>query len=625
MPAPLPISIEYGLLLTDGTELRGRVQSREHDFDFSQTDGFRQAALMPVRRIQPVPDAADRRQLPGAAEAATAFVDFMIARGLLGAAERARVLALRAERGESDAVILTRLGLVPERQMAESLAAFHDLPLARAADYPVRPVLPDAIAPAFLARSHLVPLADTEAGVTVALTDPTDRAALEALRLATGKRVLPWVAVPSELDAALARLYGSGEGALSAGLEPGTASPDDVRRLTDSASDEPVIRYVNGLLARAAAQRASDIHIESVEGRLVQRVRIDGVLRPLDSPSGRLQANIVSRIKIMAGLNIAERRLPQDGRFRTIVEGREIDVRVSIVPTLHGESAVLRLLDRVRAPLALPELGFSPELEHGLAALLDQPNGILLVTGPTGSGKTSTLYAVLQRLNSAERKILTVEDPVEYQLPGVNQIQVRSAIGLSFATLLRSLLRQDPDVLLVGEIRDLETARIAVQASLTGHLVLSTVHTNDAPSTITRLIDMGLEPYLLTSVLRGVLGQRLVRTLCTACREPYTPLPELTARTGLDALAPDGAPRLYRAVGCAACGDTGYHGRTVIAELLVPDERLHRTALGAADAPALRAAAAAAGMRDMRTDGFRKALAGVTSLEEVLRVTGAAA
>jgi hypothetical protein len=320
------------------------VQSGDDDFDFNQTDGFepsgrlvpdhspdggpgprREASLMPIQRIRPRPD--------DAAEAGSAFVDFLIARGLLGAAERARVLALRAERGESDAVILTRLGLVAEREMAESLAGFHKLPLAGAADYPARPVLPDAIAPAFLARSRLLPLADTPDGVTVALADPTDRAALEALRLATGKAVLPWVAVPSELDAALARLYGTGDGALGAALEPGATSPDDVRRLTDSASDEPVIRYVNGLLARAAAQRASDIHIESVEGRLVQRVRIDGVLRPLDSPAGRLQANIVSRIKIMAGLNIAERRLPQDGRFRTIVEGREIDVRVSIVPT----------------------------------------------------------------------------------------------------------------------------------------------------------------------------------------------------------------------------------------------------------------------------------------------------
>ncbi|MBV8168343.1 MAG: type II/IV secretion system protein, partial [Alphaproteobacteria bacterium] len=313
--------------------------------------------------------------------------------------------------------------------------------------------------------------------------------------------------------------------------------------------------------------------------------------------------------------------LPQDGRFRAIVEGREIDVRVSIVPTLHGESAVLRLLDRARAPLSLPELGFTPALEQGIAALLDRPNGIILVTGPTGSGKTSTLYAALQRLNSTERKILTAEDPIEYQLPGVNQIQVRPAIGLGFATLLRSLLRQDPDVLLVGEIRDLETARIAVQASLTGHLVLSTVHTNDAPSTITRLIDMGLEPYLLTSVLRGVLGQRLVRTLCTACREPYAPAPELTERLGLDKLAA-GTPTLHRAVGCATCGGTGYHGRTVIAELLLPDDRLNRAVLGAIDAPSLRAAAAASGMTDLRTDGLKKALAGITSLEEVLRVTG---
>ena len=550
------------------------------------------------------------------------FVDFLIARGLLAASERPRVLALRAERREGDAVILTRLGLVAERPMAESLAAYHGLPLARAADYPTRPVLAEAIAPAFLARSRLVPLSDEPDGVRVALADPTDLAALEAVRLAAGKAVLPWVAVPSELEAALALLYSTGEP--TAALETGTASADDVRRLTETASDEPVIRYVNGLLARAAALRASDIHVESVEGRLVQRVRIDGVLRPIDSPAARVQANIISRLKIMAGLNIAERRLPQDGRFRTIVEGREIDVRVSLVPTLHGESAVLRLLDRARAPLALPELGFSADLEHGLTALLDQPNGILLVTGPTGSGKTSTLYAALQRLNSTERKILTVEDPVEYQLAGINQIQVRPAIGLTFATLLRSLLRQDPDVLLVGEIRDLETARIAVQASLTGHLVLSTVHTNDAPSTLTRLIDMGLEPYLLTSVLRGVLGQRLVRTLCTHCRQAYAPLPELVARAGLDALS-DGAPTLYRAVGCESCGGTGYHGRTVIAELLVPDEGMQRAALGAADAPTLRTAALAAGMREMRSDGFRKALAGITSLEEVLRVTGGTA
>ncbi|HUA55183.1 MAG TPA: GspE/PulE family protein [Candidatus Sulfotelmatobacter sp.] len=579
---------------------------------------------MPAQPQRRPDDAAAQRRAAAGGDAD--FIEYLVARGLLAPSERGRVAALRAERGESDAVILTRLGLVSELRMAESLAAFHDLPRAHPADYPAAPHLADAIAPSFLVRSRLVPLRDTRDGVAVAMADPTDRASIEAVRLAAGKPVQPWVAVPSELEAALARLYGGSDAAQAALVrgdgEP--ASPDDLRRLTESASEEPVIRYVNGLIARAASLRASDIHIESVEGRLVQRVRIDGVLRPLDSQPGRLHASIVSRVKIMAGLNIAERRLPQDGRFRTIVEGREIDVRVSIVPTLHGESAVLRLLDRARAPLLLPELGFSSVLEAGIAALLEHPNGIILVTGPTGSGKTSTLYAALQRLNSSERKILTAEDPIEYQLPGVNQIQVRPAIGLGFANLLRSLLRQDPDVLLVGEIRDLETARIAAQASLTGHLVLSTVHTNDAPSTITRLTDMGLEPYLLTSVVRGVLGQRLVRTLCLECREPYAPLPELVARTGLDALAPDPMPPLHRAVGCPACGGTGYHGRTVIAELLVFDERLHRVVLSAPDAPALRAAATAAGMVDMRTDGLRKVLAGVTSLDEVLRVTGAA-
>ncbi|MBV8166917.1 MAG: type II/IV secretion system protein, partial [Alphaproteobacteria bacterium] len=422
---------------------------------------------MTVRRPQPRWDGGDGRRRTAPPDPGTAFLDHLIGAGLLAAAERERVLAVRAERRDSDAVILTRLGLVTERQMAESLAAFHGLPLARAEDYPRQPVRAGDLAPAFLARSRILPLRDGADGLAVALADPTDREALEAVRLAAGKPVLAWVGLPGDIEAALARLYETAAPATAEKAIAGIASadPEDLRRLTDSASEEPVIRFVNGLLARAATLRASDIHIESVEGRLVLRVRIDGVLRPLDTATGAFHATIISRVKIMAGLNIAERRLPQDGRFRTIVEGREIDVRVSTVPTLHGESAVLRLLDRVRAPLALPELGFSSDLEHGIAGVLEQPNGILLVTGPTGSGKTSTLYAALQRLNTHERKILTAEDPIEYQLPGINQIQIRPAIGLTFATLLRSLLRQDPDVLLIGEIRDLETARIAAQAS----------------------------------------------------------------------------------------------------------------------------------------------------------------
>ncbi|HXQ51655.1 MAG TPA: GspE/PulE family protein [Stellaceae bacterium] len=552
------------------------------------------------------------------------LVDFLATRGRLDPVHCERVRALRRERGESEALIITRLGMVGEREMAQHLAAFLAIPLAAPEDYPPSPLFAASLRPDFLARARAVPLNDAPEGVTLAMADPTDEYTIKAVRLAAGRPVLPWAAVPSELAAALDRLYGLGEGALSRGRGGAAApvAPDDVKRLSDLASDEPVIRYVNWLVAHAAATRASDIHIEANPDRIAQRLRVDGMLRDIDPPPPGLHENIVSRIKIMAGLNIAERRLPQDGRFRLAVEGREIDLRISIVPTLHGESVVMRLLDRERAPLDLAELGFGAELRHALVRLLDLPSGMLLVTGPTGSGKTSTLYASLQLLNTRERKILTVEDPVEYQLTGINQIPVRPAIGLSFATLLRSLLRQDPDVLLVGEIRDLETARIAAQASLTGHLLLSTVHTNDAASTIVRLLDMGLEDYLLASVLRGVLAQRLVRTLCRTCREPYTPPPQVVESAGLAALAGDGA-MLYRAVGCSQCNGTGYRGRTAIAELLALDDRLYPLILARADPQALAAAARAAGMADLRTDGLRKALAGVTSLEEVLRVTGA--
>jgi general secretion pathway protein E len=468
-----------------------------------------------------------------------------------------------------------------------------------------------------------VPLHDAPEGLALAMADPTDDYTIKAVRLAVARPVVPWAAVPGEIAAVLERLYGIGAGPAPPrlGAEASAAAADDLKRLSDLASDEPVIRYVNRLIAHAASLRASDIHIEANPDRIAQRLRVDGMLRDIDPPPAALHDNIVSRIKIMAGLNIAERRLPQDGRFRMVVEGREIDLRISIVPTLHGESVVMRLLDRERAPLDLAELGFGAELRHGLARLIEMPSGMLLVTGPTGSGKTSTLYAALQLLNTRERKILTVEDPVEYQLPGVNQIPVRQAIGLSFATLLRSLLRQDPDVLLVGEIRDLETARIAAQASLTGHLLLSTVHTNDAVSTIVRLIDMGLEDYLLASVLRGVIAQRLVRRLCGACRQPYAPSPQLIERSGLAALV-DGGVTLHRAAGCDACDGTGYRGRTAIAELLVLDRQLYPLILARADGPTLRAAGRAGGMVDLRTDGLKKAIAGITSLEEVLRVTG---
>ena len=552
------------------------------------------------------------------------LVDFLTSRGRLDAVHRERVLALRRERGESDSVIITRLGMMGEREMAACLAEFLDIPLAAAGDYPEAPFLAGELEPDFLARARAVPLKDVPEGLALAMADPTDLYTIKAIRLAAGRPVVPFAAVPSELSVALARLYGIGSGPpLRDSAAPRAhATPDDLKRLTDLASEEPVIRYVNWLVAHAVGMRASDIHIEANPDRIVQRLRIDGMLRDIDPPPAGLYDRIVSRIKVMAGLNIAERRLPQDGRFRMVVEGREIDLRISIVPTLHGESVVMRLLDRERAPLDPGELGFGLELREALLKLLALPSGMLLVTGPTGSGKTSTLYAALQILNTRDRKILTVEDPVEYQLPGANQIPVRPAIGLDFANILRSLLRQDPDVLLIGEIRDLETARIAAQASLTGHLLLSTLHTNDAASAVVRLLDMGLEDYLLASVLRGVLAQRLVRCLCRLCREAYPPPRPLIERFGLEALA-SGPPQLHRAVGCPACSGTGYRGRTAIAELLVIDERLQPLILGRADTPALVAAARGLGMVELQQDGLLKALAGITSLEEVLRVTGA--
>jgi general secretion pathway protein E len=531
------------------------------------------------------------------------LLDFLMARGRLDAVHRDRVLALRRERGESESVIITRLGMIDEREMAECLATFLAIPLAGPEDYPASRCGPAGLAPDFLSRAQAVPLKDAPDGLVLAMADPTDEYTLKAVRLATGGAVLPWAAVPSELNAAIARLYGNGHAANGVGSAAGAAR-EDVRRLADLASEEPAIRYVNGLIAEAASQRASDIHIEASADRVVQRLRVDGLLRDIAPPPAGLHDNIVSRLKVMAGLNIAEKRLPQDGRFRIVVEGREIDLRISIVPTLHGESVVLRLLDRARAPLDLAELGYSPVLRQQLESLLALPSGMLLVTGPTGSGKSTTLYGALQLLNTRDRKILTVEDPVEYQLPGINQIPVNPAIGLSFANLLRSLLRQDPDIMLVGEIRDLETARIAAQASLTGHLLLSTVHTNDAVGTITRLVDMGLEDYLVAAVLKGVVAQRLVRCLCPACRE---------RRDGM-----------WHPVGCEACAGIGYRGRTTIAELLVFDEAFARLVIQRAGTEELRAVALAGGMVELRDDGLAKAEAGITSRDEVMRVTGAA-
>jgi general secretion pathway protein E len=445
--------------------------------------------------------------------------------------------------------------------------------------------------------------------------------------MASGKRVLPRVGIPSEIEMAYERLYGTNRSAMGQIVESidmtesGGANEDDIEHLKDLASEAPVIRLVNLMITRAVEGRASDIHTEPFENRLKIRYRIDGVLVEVESPPSRLSAAIISRIKIMAKLNIAERRLPQDGRIQLRVQGKEIDLRVSTTPTMHGESVVMRILDKANVVLDFGALGFSPDMLERFTKVLNMPHGIILVTGPTGSGKTTTLYTALQKINTPERKILTVEDPVEYQLEGVNQIQVKPQIDLTFANALRSIVRQDPDVIMIGEMRDLETAKIAVQSALTGHLVLSTVHTNDAAGGITRLLDMGVDDYLLTSTVNGILAQRLVRVLCPKCREPYRALPEMVRELKLNRFTDARDIQLYKPVGCDHCGGIGYKGRAAIMEFMVVTDRIRAQILKHSDAGDIEVTAREEGMYTMYEDGLRKVLNGMTTLEEVLRVT----
>jgi general secretion pathway protein E len=441
--------------------------------------------------------------------------------------------------------------------------------------------------------------------------------------MAAGKTVIPAVGLPSEIEAALERLYEKEEAAdeddeLRAGF--GEVSEDDIEHLKDLASEAPVIRLVNQIIQRAVESRASDVHIEPFEDELKVRYRIDGILKEVDSPPPRATAAVISRIKIMSKLNIAERRLPQDGRIPLRIQGKELDLRVSTVPTMFGESVVMRLLDKESVRFDFDSLGFDGSPRERLGAILEMPYGIFMVTGPTGSGKSTTLYTALSRLNTQERKIITVEDPVEYQLPGINQIQVKPQIGMTFAGALRSIVRQDPDIIMVGEMRDIETARIAVQSALTGHVVLSTLHTNDAPSGITRLLDMGVEDYLLTSTINGILAQRLVRRLCPDCRERYRPLPELGLKFLRLRDSDEGDIHLYRSVGCEKCNDTGYLGRMVISEVLIMTDGIRQAVLSHATATDIQRQAIAEGMSTMYEDGLRKALEGRTTVEEVMRV-----
>ena len=536
--------------------------------------------------------------------------------------ERARRAQADTERPLAD--VMTGLGLVTENDIAAAFANCLDLPVAQRSDYPTTPLYEDALAPAFLKTRRVLPIAEKDSRLTVAMVNPMDDFAATAVGMKLGTGIDRVVALPSELEEALEALYGSGRSTIEEIVDSldddSQAAGDDAERLRDLASEAPVIRLVSLLINESVERRASDIHIEPFENRLRVRYRIDGVMHEVASHPSRLRFAIISRIKIMAKLNIAERRLPQDGRIRLSVRGTEVDLRVSTVPTDHGETVVLRVLDRSTVVLDFDRLGFETDCRDAIRSLLARPNGIVLVTGPTGSGKTTTLYTALTELNSPDRKILTVEDPIEYRLEGINQIAIKPQIGLGFADVLRSILRQDPDVIMVGEIRDLETAQIAVQAALTGHLVLSTLHTNSAAATVTRLLEMGVESYLLNSTLAGVVAQRLVRKLCHQCRRPHPLSDEMIDKLGIDSLAKPG-DGLNEAVGCDACGQTGYAGRLCVTEILTVDDAIKSAILQNASEVDIGRTAIEAGMRTMYRDGMVKALAGETTAEEVLRVT----
>ena len=535
-----------------------------------------------------------------------------------------RAVSYQEQHGGDLVTLLVRLGLVSERDVAEAESSLLELPLVRTADLPDEvPDLP-GISVRYLKQNLILPIAESNGDLTVVMANPRDDFACKALSMACGKNIIPQIGIASEIENGIEKLLGGGRSAMGQIVESLGGDEDgeieDVEHLRDLASEAPVIRLVNLIMQRAVEGRASDIHIEPFENRLKVRYRIDGVLQEVEAPPAKSTAAVISRIKIMAKLNIAERRLPQDGRIMHRVQGKELDLRVSTVPTSHGESVVMRILDRESVVLDFDSLGFDDVIRTAFVRQLEMAHGIILVTGPTGSGKTTTLYTALNALNIPERKIITVEDPVEYQLEGINQIQAKASIGLDFAHALRSIVRQDPDVIMIGEMRDLETARIAIQSALTGHLVLSTIHTNDAAGGITRMLDMGVEDYLLTSTINAILAQRLVRTLDPESRESYEVLPELARELGLADLSNGEHYQFYRPRP-SEVNPTGYRGRTSILELLEISDSIRRMVMSHATSGELQELAVTEGMRTMYQDGMIKCQKGVTSLDEILRVT----
>lgn len=550
------------------------------------------------------------------------FAQWLIETGRLDGATIARAVDVQATFSLSFCESLLRMGAISEGGLAEALATHLELPLWRLEEGAAVAVEPATISFEFLSASQLAPVARRDGDVFLVMADPLDDEPRLALDVALERSLAPAVGLPNEIAA----LIDAGKEEPDPSLDPpgGTGagtSEEELQRLKDLASGAPVVRVVKSLVERAAALFASDIHIEPERGALVVRFRIDGYLSNIEHIAGDLGAAVLTRLKILAGLDIAEQRLPQDGRTRLTVSGRELDLRVSTVPMVHGEGVVLRLLDRGSVDLDFEGLGFAPPAVAGLRAALAKPQGIILVTGPTGSGKTSTLYAALRELHDATRKIITVEDPVEYEIPGINQIQTKPQIGLSFANVLRSILRHDPDIVMVGEIRDEETAAIAVQAALTGHLILATLHTNSAAAAPVRLLDMGIASYVLGSTLSVIVGQRLVRRLCPSCRRPHEGPRDLPWRVD-EALSGRALQQqqLWQPQGCAECRSSGYRGRTALVEVLTVGERMAEAIERRSPVGELARIATAEGMVPLFDDGIAKVTDGTTSLAELMRV-----
>jgi general secretion pathway protein E len=538
--------------------------------------------------------------------------EILIERKLITPDDLARALEIQHERGgEKLGKILVDLGFIATRDVLSALAEQLQVPILTLEGPPAVSPEIETLSPRFLRQFRCLPVAQHDHTVMLAMADPLDFETRNTVASSTGLTVQAGIAPEQEILDAIDRYYGQQEKS-DVDLSAPAGESEDLEHLRDMASEAPVIRLVNAMIAQAVEQRASDIHIEPFEKEFRIRYRIDGVLANQSPPPRELKAAIISRVKLMARLNIAERRLPQDGRIKVKTLGREVDLRVSTLPTLYGESVVMRLLDRSAGSFYdLESLGFDAHMLRRMEYYTSLPHGIFLVTGPTGSGKSTTLYSALKRINQTDKKIITIEDPVEYQMDGINQIHVNPQIGLTFAGGLRHIVRQDPDVIMVGEIRDRETADIAIRAALTGHFVYSTLHTNDAPSAITRLTDMGVENYLLTSSLVAVLAQRLVRVICAKCRQPDG---QATTPTGERVPA-------FRGAGCEHCFGTGYYGRVGIFELMELNEELRAIIMRNEDASIITAAAYRHGMRNLRDDGWEKVARGVTTSDEVMRVT----